>query len=55
MARKPIHQSCYITVSDSSLDVHMLTFIKYSEKASPEFAENVSVSYQVFPVQLQEL
>lgn len=39
---KPMLQSCYITVSDDSLDVHMLTFVKYWEKASADFSLTVS-------------
>ena len=51
-AKKPILQSCYIAVSDSSLDVHMLTFIKYYEKASLAFCENVTSILLVFQKQL---
>lgn len=41
--RRPVLQSCYITVSDDSLDVNMLTFIKYSERATDDFAHNVKL------------
>lgn len=51
--KNPIHQSCYITVDDSSLDQCMLTFIKYSEKTSDQFTENVVTSYTVLQLQFQ--
>lgn len=51
-ARKPVHQSCFITVSDDSLDVHMLTFIKYSEKTSDAFAHEVAKRNPVRQMQL---
>lgn len=41
--KTPVHQSCYITVDESSLEQYMLSFIKYYEKTSPEFATNVSL------------
>lgn len=37
-SRKTIYQSCYIALSENSLDKHMLTFAKYSEEMPPEFA-----------------
>lgn len=46
--KNPIHQSCYITVDDSSLDQCMLTFIKYSEKMSDQFVENVDSNHRQY-------
>ena len=36
--RKKTLQSCYIALTEDSLEKHMLTFIKYTEKLSDEFA-----------------
>lgn|SRR3990167_1531092 len=40
--RTPLFQSCYIAISEGSLEKHMLTFVKFSERQSEEFCESVT-------------
>lgn len=43
-SRKPQMQSCYIAVNESSLDKHMLTFVKFTEPVSEAFRVHVGSS-----------